>query len=61
MPSSCRQFYVLAVQFEFVLIYIGASYGTVLGDTLAKLFPDEIARMTMDGNINPNDYYLNQL
>lgn len=36
---------------------IGFSYGTVLGDTIARLYPTEIGGMVLDGNINPNDYW----
>jgi pimeloyl-ACP methyl ester carboxylesterase len=32
----------------------GFSYGTLLGATIAKLYPNEIAGMILDGNINPN-------
>lgn len=35
----------------------GFSYGTLLGTTLATMFPDKIARLVIDGNINPIDYY----
>lgn len=34
--------------------YPGFSYGTVLGATIAKLFPSNIKGMIIDGNINPN-------
>lgn len=37
--------------------YWGSSYGTVLGATLAAMFPDKIDRMVLDGNINPTEYY----
>ena len=37
--------------------YWGFSYGTLLGTTLAAMFPDKIDRMVLDGNINPTDYY----
>ncbi|KAK5058688.1 hypothetical protein LTR84_010952 [Exophiala bonariae] len=37
--------------------YWGYSYGTVLGATLAAMFPDKIDRMVLDGNINPTEYY----
>lgn len=35
----------------------GYSYGTLLGATLTAMFPDKIARVLLDGNINPDDYY----
>lgn len=37
--------------------YWGYSYGTLLGSTLAAMFPEKIDRMVLDGNINPTDYY----
>lgn len=37
--------------------YWGSSYGTLLGSTIAAMFPDKIDRMILDGNINPTDYY----
>ncbi|KAI5269521.1 hypothetical protein E4T47_07021 [Aureobasidium subglaciale] len=37
--------------------YIGYSYGTLLGATVAAMFPDKIDRMYLDGNIDPTDYY----
>lgn len=35
----------------------GFSYGTVLGATLAAMFPDKVDRFTLDGNVSPIDYY----
>ncbi|KAF3031594.1 hypothetical protein E8E12_001316 [Didymella heteroderae] len=37
--------------------YAGYSYGTLLGATLTAMFPDKVARVLLDGNINPTDYY----
>ena len=37
--------------------YWGFSYGTLLGSTIAAMFPEKIDRMVLDGNINPTDYY----
>lgn len=37
--------------------YWGFSYGTLLGSTIAAMFPEKIDRMILDGNINPTDYY----
>lgn len=39
------------------LRFWGISYGTVLGSTLAALFPDRVDRMILDGVINPTEYY----
>ncbi|KAH7078174.1 hypothetical protein BKA63DRAFT_593574 [Paraphoma chrysanthemicola] len=37
--------------------YWGFSYGTLLGATLAAMFPEKMDRVILDGNINPTDYY----
>lgn len=37
--------------------YWGFSYGTLLGATVANIFPEKIHRVILDGNINPTDYY----
>lgn len=37
--------------------YLGFSYGTVLGQTYAVLFPDRVDRMVLDGVLNFDDYY----
>lgn len=35
----------------------GFSYGTLLGNVIARLYPSWIDRMILDGNIDPNSYY----
>ncbi|KAH0422352.1 nedd8-like protein [Colletotrichum camelliae] len=40
-----------------LLRYWGGSYGTLLGQTAAAMFPDKIDRMVLDGNINGHEYY----
>lgn len=35
---------------------VGLSYGTVLGATIAAMFPDRIRRMYLDSVVNPLDY-----
>lgn len=37
--------------------YWGFSYGTVLGATLADLYPDRVQRMILDGVVDSFDYY----
>ncbi|KAJ4329878.1 hypothetical protein N0V87_010490 [Didymella glomerata] len=37
--------------------YVGYSYGTLLGATLAAMFPTKVDRIVLDGNINPQSYY----
>ncbi|KAF4343903.1 tripeptidyl aminopeptidase [Fusarium beomiforme] len=39
--------------------YWGMSYGTVLGQVLASMFPDRIGRMLLDGNLLADDYVTN--
>ena len=39
------------------LNYWGISYGTVLGLTLAGMFPDRMGRIVLDSVVNPYDYY----
>lgn len=38
------------------LSYYGVSYGTVLGQTYARLFPDRVRALALDGNVDPADY-----
>ncbi|EQB55567.1 hypothetical protein GCG54_00014647 [Colletotrichum gloeosporioides] len=40
-----------------LLRYWGYSYGTILGQTAAAMFPDRIDRMVLDGNLNGHEYY----
>jgi pimeloyl-ACP methyl ester carboxylesterase len=35
-------------------LYIGLSYGTILGATYANLFPDRVRALVLDGNIAPS-------
>ena len=39
------------------ILYIGQSYGTVLGGTYAALYPDRVGRMVLDGVLDFNDWY----
>lgn len=39
------------------VLYWGFSYGTILGNTLASLFPGHIARVVLDGVVDTDDYY----
>ncbi|KAF4422169.1 general amino acid permease [Fusarium acutatum] len=39
--------------------YWGGSYGTVLGQVLAGMFPDRIERMLLEGNLLADDYVKN--
>jgi pimeloyl-ACP methyl ester carboxylesterase len=38
------------------LRYLGVSYGTFLGAIYANLFPDRVAALILDGNIDPDAY-----
>lgn len=37
--------------------YWGISYGTVIGQTLAALYPNRIGRVVVDGNVNSEQFY----
>lgn len=42
---------------EALICYYGVSYGTVVGQTLAALFPDRIGRIMVDANVNGEEHY----
>jgi len=46
-----------AIGEDGLIRYLGYSYGTLLGVTLAAMFPEKVDKFILDGNINPNDYY----
>ncbi|KAF2486401.1 proteinase [Neohortaea acidophila] len=50
---------VEALDEDGLIYYHGFSYGTVLGMTIAALFPDKIGGMVLDGNVNVYQYYRN--
>jgi pimeloyl-ACP methyl ester carboxylesterase len=37
--------------------YFGVSYGTVIGQTLAAMYPDRVGRIILDGNVNADEFY----
>jgi pimeloyl-ACP methyl ester carboxylesterase len=45
---------IRAVLGDTELNYLGYSYGTFLGATYAKLFPDKVGRLVLDGAIDPS-------
>ncbi|PNS15684.1 hypothetical protein CAC42_4136 [Sphaceloma murrayae] len=45
-----------ALDKDGLLRFWGQSYGTYLGTTLAKLFPDRVERMVLDGVVDPVSY-----
>ncbi|KAL3491512.1 TAP-like protein-domain-containing protein [Aspergillus germanicus] len=45
-----------AIEPDGLLRYWGLSYGTVLGATVASMFPDRIARIVLDGVTNPHEF-----
>lgn len=46
-----------ALDEDGLIRYLGYSYGTVLGATLAAMFPEKVDRMVLDGNVNPTAFY----
>lgn len=42
---------------ESLVNYYGVSYGTILGATFAKLFPNRLGRFILDGVADAEDYY----
>ena len=40
-----------------MLRYLGISYGTALGATVAAMFPDRVDRVVLDGVLNMDQYY----
>lgn len=38
------------------LQFFGISYGTMLGNTFASMFPDRVGRMALDGIVDADDY-----
>jgi len=53
--NSARDMDVLrAVLGDTTLNYLGFSYGTFLGATYAKLFPERVGRLVLDGAIDPS-------
>lgn len=53
--NSARDMDLLrAVLGDEQLNYLGYSYGTFLGATYAKLFPDRVGRLVLDGAIDPS-------
>ncbi|KAE8150285.1 TAP-like protein-domain-containing protein [Aspergillus avenaceus] len=46
-----------AVEEDGLLRYWGFSYGTVLGATVAAMFPDRVDKLILDAVMNPHEYY----
>ncbi|CAO2650028.1 Nn.00g013200.m01.CDS01 [Neocucurbitaria sp. VM-36] len=42
---------------ESLIWYYGVSYGTVIGHTLAALYPERVGRIIVDSNVNSENYY----
>ncbi|PLB54183.1 proteinase [Aspergillus steynii IBT 23096] len=60
--STARDFMsvVDALDEDGMLRYWGISYGTVLGSTLAAMYPDRIDKMVLDAVVNLHEYYQNK-
>lgn len=46
-----------ALHEDGLLRYWGFSYGTLLGTTVAAMFPDRMDKIVLDGVVNPHEYY----
>ena len=46
-----------AVEEGGLLKFWGISYGTALGETVAKMFPDRMGRIVLDAVLDPNEYF----
>lgn len=46
-----------ALKEDGLLRYWGFSYGTLLGMTVAAMFPDRVDKVVLDGVLNPHEYY----
>ncbi|KAI1325512.1 TAP-like protein-domain-containing protein [Xylariaceae sp. FL0255] len=46
-----------AVESDGLLRYWGFSYGSVIGATLAAMFPDRVEKVVIDGVLNPIEYF----
>ena len=42
---------------EEKLLYLGFSYGTILGSTFSIMYPDKVGRVLLDGVCDTDDYY----
>ncbi|KAH7082644.1 TAP-like protein-domain-containing protein [Paraphoma chrysanthemicola] len=42
---------------DALIWYYGVSYGTVIGQTLAALYPNRLGRVILDANVNGQDHY----
>ncbi|MDJ0334275.1 alpha/beta hydrolase [Salinibacterium sp. G-O1] len=53
-PSAARDLDMLrAILGDTTLNYLGFSYGTLLGQVYAELFPDKTGRLVLDGAVDP--------
>jgi pimeloyl-ACP methyl ester carboxylesterase len=53
-----QKHYMLVSNQELISFrFIGASYGTTLGATVAAMFPDRMDKVILDGVVNSHEYY----
>lgn len=46
-----------ALDEDGLLRFWGVSYGTILGATVAAMFPERVDRIVLDSNVNAQQYY----
>lgn len=42
---------------QLLILFTGFSYGTILGATVAAMFPDRMDKVIIDGVVNAPEYY----
>ncbi|PQE07091.1 Peptidase S33 tripeptidyl aminopeptidase-like C-terminal protein [Rutstroemia sp. NJR-2017a BVV2] len=56
-PSRCAKYQSSTVESFDKIQYWGFSYGTLLGETFAAMYPDLVGRMVLDGVVDADRHY----